>query len=74
MTSEESNKLPLKERVKRLYAAFDAMSDGLGQAELDDMITAMKDKPRRTLSDLRGLGKDIGQDEGVKALERDRDE
>ena len=68
------NQLPPEERMEQLNAAFDAVGEVLEQAELDDIAAAMTDKPRRKLSDLRGLGKDIGQGDWDGAIERDRDE
>lgn len=39
--SEKPARLTAKERMRRLNAAFDAMSEGLSQAQLDEMTAAM---------------------------------
>ncbi len=39
--SEKPARLTPKERTRRLNAAFDAMSEGLTQAQLDEMTAAM---------------------------------
>jgi len=39
--SEKPARLTPKERMRRLNAAFDAMSEGLSQAQLDEMTAAM---------------------------------
>ena len=71
MTSEDRNQLTPKERMKRLNAAFDAMSEGLEPAELETMLAAMTDEPRRELSDLRRSGKDRSRGDGVDARKAD---
>lgn len=38
---ETAERLPPKEKMRRLNAALDAMSAGLRQAKLDEMTTAM---------------------------------
>ena len=39
--SDKPARLTPKERMRRLNAAFDAMSEGLSQAQLDEMTAAM---------------------------------
>ena len=42
--SEKPVRLTPKERTRRLNAAIDAMSEGLSQAQLDEMTAAMTDE------------------------------